>query len=42
MYIEKNCRICDGTNLYTMSTLGEQYLTGVFPKSPKEALSKGS
>ncbi len=42
MYTEiKKCRICESVNLNTMLSLGEQYLTGVFPKSPQEALSKG-
>lgn len=42
MYTEiKNCRICKSANLNTMLSLGEQYLTGVFPKSPNEILSKG-
>lgn len=42
MYTEINkCRICHGTNLVTVLSLGEQYLTGVFPKSPKEQITKG-
>ena len=42
MYTEINkCRICDSVNLNTMLSLGEQYLTGVFPKSSKELLTKG-
>jgi hypothetical protein len=42
MYTEiKKCRICKSVNLNTMLSLGEQYLTGVFPKSTQEALSKG-
>ena len=36
-----NCRICGNENLITVLSLGEQYLTGVFPKSPEEKLSKG-
>lgn len=35
------CRICESVNLNMMLSLGEQYLTGVFPKSPEESLSKG-
>lgn len=35
------CRICGNTNLSTMLSLGEQYLTGVFPKSLEETISKG-
>ena len=42
MYKEiQACRVCKNTNLITMLSLGEQYLTGVFPKSPSEPLSKG-
>ena len=42
MYKEiKKCRISDSTNLITVLSLGEQYLTGVFPKSPDEKLTKG-
>lgn len=42
MYSEiDKCRICKGKNLVTVLSLGEQYLTGVFPKSPKEPVSKG-
>jgi C-methyltransferase C-terminal domain/Putative zinc binding domain len=42
MYTEiKQCRICESANLNTMLSLGEQYLTGVFPNSPKESLTKG-
>src|SRR4030042_3897598 len=42
MYCEINkCRICESANLNTMLSLGGQYLTGVFPKSPKELLTKG-
>jgi len=42
MYTEiKKCRISESTNLITVLSLGEQYLTGVFPKSLDEQISKG-
>lgn len=42
MYKEiKKCRISDSTNLVTVLSLGEQYLTGVFPKSIDEKVTKG-
>jgi len=42
MYKEiKKCRISNSTNLVTVLSLGEQYLTGVFPKSIDENVSKG-
>ncbi len=42
MYKEiKGCRISGSKNLITMLSLGEQTLTGVFPKSPSEAITKG-
>lgn len=42
MYTEiKKCRISDSTNLITVLSLGEQYLTGIFPKSPNEPITKG-
>src|SRR5574344_267252 len=42
MYSEiKECRICKNKNLITVLSLGEQYLTGVFPKNVDEPLSKG-
>jgi hypothetical protein len=42
MYSEINkCRISGSTNLITVLSLGEQYLTGVFPKSPEENITKG-
>jgi hypothetical protein len=37
----KNCRISGSPNLINVLSLGEQYLTGVFPKSPKEKITKG-
>jgi len=42
MYTEINkCRISGSTNLVPVLSLGEQYLTGVFPKSPAEEITKG-
>jgi hypothetical protein len=42
MYNEiKKCRISGSSNLITILSLGEQYLTGVFPKSVDENISKG-
>jgi len=42
MYSEiTKCRISGSPNLVTVLSLGEQFLTGVFPKSPTEPLSKG-
>jgi C-methyltransferase C-terminal domain/Putative zinc binding domain/Methyltransferase domain len=42
MYTEINkCRISGSTNLITVLSLGEQYLTGVFPKSIDEKITKG-
>src|SRR5574344_4876 len=38
--IEK-CRVCDNTHLQTVLDLGEQELTGVFPKSKEAKLTKG-
>lgn len=35
------CRISGSTNLITVLSLGEQYLTGVFPKSKEELITKG-
>jgi hypothetical protein len=35
------CRISGSTNLITVLSLGEQYLTGVFPKSIDEKITKG-
>lgn len=37
----KKCRISGSNNLITVLSLGEQYLTGVFPKSPSTAITKG-
>ena len=37
----KKCRIGGGENLITVLSLGEQYLTGVFPKSKDEKITKG-
>jgi NDP-4-keto-2,6-dideoxyhexose 3-C-methyltransferase len=42
MYTEvKKCRICASCNLALIFSLGEQSLTGVFPKSLDEKISKG-
>ena len=42
MYTEiKKCRICSSADLITVLSLGEQYLTGVFPKSTTEKITKG-
>jgi hypothetical protein len=42
MYSEiSKCRISGSTNLINVLSLGEQYLTGVFPKSPGEEITKG-
>lgn len=37
----KKCRISSSRNLITVLSLGEQYLTGVFPKSEDEEITKG-
>jgi len=42
MYTEiKECRISGSKNLITVLSLGEQYLTGVFPKNKDEKPTKG-
>jgi hypothetical protein len=42
MYTEiKNCRVCGSSEMTTVLSLGEQYLTGVFPKSINERITKG-
>ena len=42
MYKEiKKCRIGDSSNLTTVLSLGNQYLTGVFPKDKSEKITKG-
>ena len=42
MYTEiTKCRVSDSTNLVTVLSLGEQFLTGVFPKTQDEMVSKG-
>lgn len=42
MYTEiKRCRISGSPNLIGVLSLGEQRLTGVFPKSPDEPITKG-
>lgn len=37
----RQCRICKKESLVGVLSLGEQYLTGVFPKSSEEEISKG-
>jgi hypothetical protein len=37
----KKCRISGSSNLINVLSLGEQYLTGVFPKSKTEKITKG-
>jgi hypothetical protein len=42
MFTEINsCRISGSKNLVTVLSLGEQYLTGVFPKNKEEKITKG-
>jgi hypothetical protein len=42
LYTEiSKCRISGSTNLIAVLSLGEQYLTGVFPKTTKEEVTKG-
>jgi hypothetical protein len=42
MYIEiSKCRVCGSGNLVGVLSLGEQYLTGVFPKTLDEKITKG-
>lgn len=42
MYKElKECRICNSKKLTTVLSLGEQYLTGVFPKNTDNKITKG-
>lgn len=36
-----SCRICGNKKLIEVVSLGNQYLTGVFPKSPDEKISSG-
>lgn len=38
--IEK-CRICEATDLLNVLSLGQQHLTGIFPKSLKKEITKG-
>ena len=35
------CRICGNTNLISILNLGNQYLTGVFPKTKDEKITYG-
>ena len=37
----QKCRVCGNRDLAPVLSLGEQYLTGVFPKVREEALSRG-
>jgi SAM-dependent methyltransferase len=37
----KECRICGNSNLLPLLDLGQQYLTGVFPTSPSQPLTRG-
>jgi hypothetical protein len=42
MYSKINaCRVCGGSDLKSVLSLGEQYLTGVFPRTPDERITKG-
>jgi hypothetical protein len=42
MYTEiSKCRISESSHLITVLSLGDQYLTGVFPKSKSEEITKG-
>lgn len=42
MYNEiDKCRVCESKNLITVLSLGEQYLTGVFPKNIDDKVTKG-
>ena len=42
MYIEiSKCRISDSNNLVPVLSLGDQYLSGVFPKTANETISHG-
>jgi len=37
----QKCRICGNSNLLPILSLGEQFLTGVFPRSPQEKITCG-
>ena len=37
----KNCRCCKSSNLKFTFSLGNQYLTGIFPKNKQHKISKG-
>lgn len=37
----KNCRICKSSDLTITLQLGDQYLTGVFPKTKNSSITKG-
>ena len=36
-----NCRISNSTNLVKILSLGDQYLTGIFPKEVSQKITKG-
>jgi hypothetical protein len=36
-----SCRVCDSSNLIPILSLGDQVLTGVFPKDKNELVTKG-
>lgn len=40
-HVITQCRICGGAHLQTVMSLGDQALTGVFPKSPDQAVTRG-
>ena len=37
----KNCRSCSSQSFKKLYTLGNQYLTGIFPKNKSQNVSKG-
>jgi hypothetical protein len=42
MYKEiKKCRLCNDANIIEVLNLGEQYLTGVFPKNTNDKITRG-
>src|SRR5690349_19343525 len=42
MYSEISaCRVCGGAHIVPVLSLGDQYLTGVFPRSTSERITKG-
>ena len=36
------CRICESRELTSLIDLGEQYLTGIFPATPNQPLTRGT